>query len=141
MSKIICATKAAQNSRIVHETALKLAHKHDLELEFLHVIAVPNYDELMGPLQDAVRSELLWLVHSLTRISQQRVGFTASKPTVEVVSGDVREAILRYIGAEDVELLVMGEPDEHESPFLKSGIESFLVEVAQANARVELVET
>ena len=138
MSKIVCATKAAQNSRAVHEAAFRLANELDLELEFLHVIAVPNYEDLMEPLQDAVRSELYWLVHSLTRISRQRAGLSGISPSVEVVSGEISEAILRRVEDEDVEVLVMGTPDTDDSRFLSS-VESFLLEVNQANTRVELV--
>jgi len=138
LSKIICATKAAQNSRLVHEAAFRLADELGLELEFLHVIAVPNYEDLMEPLQDAVRAELHWLVHSLTRISRQRVGLSGISPSVEVVSGNISEAILRRVEDGDVEVLIMGTPDAEGSQFASS-LESFLLEVNQTNTRVELV--
>ena len=102
------------------------------------MIAVPNYEDLMEPLQDAVRAELHWLVHSLTRISRQRVGISGISPSVEVVSGNISEAILRRVEDGDVEVLIMGTPDADDSQFASS-LESFLLEVNQMNTRVELV--
>lgn len=141
MSKIVCATKAAQNSRAVHEAAFRLAEETGLDLEFLHVIAVPNFDDLMEPLQEAVRSELHWLVHSLTRISRQRTGHNSIKPKVSIVTGPVAEAILKHIESEDVEVLMIASTaDEEDSVFEKAGFESFLVEANQANVRVEVID-
>lgn len=140
MTKIICATKAAQNSRDVHQRAFELAAELNLELEFLHVVAVPNFEELMEPMQDAVQSELHWLVQSLTRISRQRSGHHDIKPTVRVVSGPIPEAILRHVEAEEVRVLVIGATaDDETSIFGRAGFDSFLVEVNQANVRVDLV--
>ncbi len=140
MTRIVCATKAAQNSRAVHQRAFEIAAETGHDLEFLHVVAVPNFDDLMEPMQEAVRSELHWLVHSLTRISRQRSGHHDIQPTVEVVSGPIAEAILRHIEDEDVQVLVIGGTTDGEtSVFKQAGFESFFVEANQANVRVELV--
>ena len=140
MTKIVCATKAAQNSRAVHQRAFEIAAETGYDIEFLHVVAVPNFDDLMEPMQEAVRSELHWLVHSLTRISRQRSGHHDIQPTVEVVSGPIAEAILRHIEDEDAQVLVIGgTADDETSAFKQAGFESFLVEANQANVRVELV--
>jgi nucleotide-binding universal stress UspA family protein len=140
LTTIVCATKAAQNSREVHQRAFEIAAETGHELEFLHVVGVPNFDDLMEPMQEAVLSELHWLVHSLTRISRQRSGHHDIQPTVEVVSGPIPDAILRHIENEDVQTLVIGgTADEETSVFERVGFDSFLLEAHQANVRVELV--
>lgn len=110
MSRIVCATHAGEESRALHIAAFRRAAEAGSSLTFLHVLGGLDFDEQPNRMQDAIQTEMEWLLHVLVRVARDRSEVTDVETHVVVRTGDTRPEILAYVREVAPELLLLGVP-------------------------------
>jgi nucleotide-binding universal stress UspA family protein len=110
MKRIVCATRGGEGSRAAQMSAIQQARQTGAPLVFLYVTdpsSVGPVDVLLLP---ALRAELNWMGRTLLQVAKHRAESAGLLAHVEILEGQVREEIGRFLRESDAALLVLGAP-------------------------------
>jgi nucleotide-binding universal stress UspA family protein len=137
---IVCATRAGEHSRAVHDTAIRMAVADDQPVTFVHVLDGEEYLGHNPSMQAAIRDEARWLISSLASMAAQHAGATNASTSIEIREGDPLEQIAAATRTEGVRSLVIGEPQAVErSAFIAPDFSAFTESLTAAGIDVVLV--
>ena len=137
---IICATRAGEHSRLVHNAAFEQAKLSGDTIVFLHVIGGEAFDSHNESMQTAIRQEVEWLVRALVTLAQQQSRAADVSIRFEIREGETPAQMLASLQANAATKLIMGDPrNGDETTFqgdVVSGLEMALTEL---DASLEMV--
>jgi len=138
---IICATRAGEHSRLVHNAAFEQAKETGETIVFLHVIGGEAFEQHNPAMQQAIRDEVGWLVRTLVALAQQRVGAEDVEIRFEVREGSTVAQMLASVQANSAAKMIMGDPcNGEESTFQGTKMENLESALAEQGVELETVE-
>ena len=142
MRRIMLATNAGADARVLHVAALRRADASSSDLAVVHVIDGGDYQAQPDQLQDAIRSETEWLLHTMMGLAADRSGVEPVSFTIHVRDGDVADELLDFASATQPDAVLLGVPrDSDRSHFAESEFEELLGRFEHADISVERIET
>ncbi|MDX2343924.1 MAG: universal stress protein [Acidimicrobiia bacterium] len=142
MSRIVCATNAGEDSRVVHMAAFRRAVTEESHLTFLHVLGGRDFAEQPDRMQRAITEEMSWLLHALVRVARERSNASDVVADVVLRTGEPRPEILAYLEETPPAALLIGVPRAGDaSIFPGHTFDEFVAELQSFDVDVELVST
>ena len=142
MARIMLATSAGADARVVHAAGLRKAEETDSELAVVHVVTGAEYEAQPERLKDAIRSETEWLIRTMLHLAADRAGINPSNVTVLVRAGDLTNELLEHARSIRPDTVMLGTPREKDhSEFSESSFKALVRELESSSIRVERVDT
>ena len=142
MSRIMLATNAGTDSRILHVVALRRAEEQGADLAVVHVIGGADFDAQPDQMQEAIKSETEWLIHTMLGLAADRSGVTSPEVAIHVLDGDVADVLVEFARTVQPELVMIGLPrTKDHSEFTTESFAELLGWFEEASIAVEQVQT
>lgn len=107
---IVCATRAGEHSRLVHNAAFEQAKLSGDTIVFLHVLGGEAFDSHNESMQTAIHQEVGWLVRALVTLAQQRTRATDVPIRFEIREGETIAQMLASVQGNAANKLILGDP-------------------------------
>ena len=138
---IICATRAGEHSRLVHNAAFEQPKETGDTIVFLHVIGGEVFEQHNAAMQQAIRDEVGWLVRTLVALAQQRTRAEDVEIRFEIREGSTPAQMLASVEANSATKMIMGDPrNGDESTFHGVTLEELKSALAEQGAALQTVE-
>jgi len=137
---IICATRAGEHSRAVHDAAVRMAVEQSSSITFVHVLDGQEYLDHTESMKEAIRDEARWLIYSLVHLAKAHAGAVDLASNVQIREGDPVVEIQAALGELGARVLVIGEPTAVEgSTFSDAAFAALTQAVSGLGVEVVLV--
>ena len=141
MGRIMLATNAGTDARVLHVAALRRAEERDADLTVVHVIGGPDYDAQPEQMQEAIKSETEWLIHTMLGLAAHRSKVSAPV-AIHVRDGDVADILVEFAKTTRPEFVMLGVPRTNDkSEFTAETFTELLARFAEASITVEQITT
>ena len=138
---IVCATRAGEHSRLVHNAAFAEAKESGASIVFLHVIGGEAFEQHNPAMQQAIRDEVGWLVRTLVTLAQQRGRAESVEIRFEFREGSTPAQMVASVQANAATKMIMGDPrNGDESMFDGVMFEDLESAIAEQGAELETVQ-
>jgi len=137
---IICATRAGEHSRAVHDAAVRMAVEQNSSVTFVHVLDGQEYLDHNESMKEAIRDEARWLINSLAHLAKAHAGAADLKTSVQIREGEPIDEIQGALSELGASALVIGEPTAVEGSTFTGAAFAALTQAASGlGAEVVLV--
>ena len=142
MKRVMLATSAGADSRILHVAALRRADEAGASLSVVHVLDGLEYEAQPEELKDAIRSETEWLISTMLHLASDRSGVDRVETTIHVREGGVTASLVEFATTTRPDLVMVGVPRSADySTFTESEFAELVTELERTGTSVEKVTT
>lgn len=140
MSRLLLATNAGTDTRILHTAALRRADSIGSGLSVVHVLTGADYLAQPEELQKAVQAETEWLLHTMMALAADRAGVGDVDVTIHLREGDVGEQIVEFASSTRPNAVLLGEATQPTAGDLAgAAYEELIGRLERTGVRVERI--
>jgi len=131
MGKILCATRGGEASYHTQDAAIALAKERDDTLLFLYVVDLRFLDKVSGAGVVDAEQEMTKMGNFLLLMAKERAAQQSITADTICRQGEMHEEVKNAARAEDISLIVLGQPAGDESVFDLADLETIASEIEE----------
>ena len=142
MGRVLLATNAGADARVLPVAALRRAEEAGLDLAIVHVLSGEDYAAQADQMKSAIKSETEWLIHTMLALAEERSGVGSVEVSVHLREGDVADELVEFAASTSPTVVLVGVPRASDhSEFTDVQFAEMLDRLSRSDIAVEQVKT